>query len=152
MKGLGLAYDRRSQVKDAKPASSEAFWTRCPLTIPSECMSWSTRFSKPILRSRPSSGSRKFGDHLKEAAPAALEVLKDGLFDATVVLTLSEKYRRRFRAPNMLKRLVQEAHCREKGVRIFLNMSSDERLVGALCAETYEEQRRMERGQRVGGT
>jgi len=39
----------------------------------------------------------------------------------------------------MLERFIQEIRRREKVIRIFPNMSSAERLVGALCAETHEE-------------
>jgi len=81
-------------------------------------------------------------DHLREEiqekATGALEVLEDGLLDATAV-ALPEKYRRRLRTTNMLERFIQEIGRREKGIRIFPNMSSAERLVGVLCAETHEE-------------
>jgi len=76
---------------------------------------------------------------LKEQAPAALEVLKDGLFDATAVLALPEKYRRRLRTSNMIERLIQEVRRREKVIRIFPNKESAWRLVGALLAEKHEE-------------
>jgi hypothetical protein len=39
----------------------------------------------------------------------------------------------------MLERFIQEIRRREKVVRIFPNMDSARRLVGALCAETHEE-------------
>ena len=39
----------------------------------------------------------------------------------------------------MLERFIQEIRRREKVIRIFPNMNSAERLVGALCAETHEE-------------
>ena len=78
---------------------------------------------------------------LKEEAPAALQVLEDGLFDATSVLALPEKYRRRLRTSNMLERLIQEVRRREKVIRIFPNKTSAWRLVGALLAEKHEEGR-----------
>jgi len=76
---------------------------------------------------------------LKEEAPTALEVLENGLFDATAVLALPEKYRRRLRTSNMLERLIQEVRRREKVIRIFPNKNSAWRLVGALLAEKHEE-------------
>jgi transposase-like protein len=76
---------------------------------------------------------------LKEEAPAALQVLEDGLFDATSVLALPEKYRRRLRTSNMLERLIQEVRRREKVIRIFPSKASAWRLVGALLAEKHEE-------------
>lgn len=81
----------------------------------------------------------KSAETLKEEAPAALEVLEDGLFDATAVLALPGKYRRRLRTSNMLERLIQEVRRREKVIRIFPNKAADWRLVGALLAEKHEE-------------
>ena len=42
-------------------------------------------------------------EELKEKAPDALKVLQEGLFDATAVLALPEKYRKRLRTSNMLE-------------------------------------------------
>ncbi len=81
----------------------------------------------------------KHMDALKQEAPAALEVLEDGIFDATAVLALPGKYRRRLRTSNMLERLIQEVRRREKVIRIFPNKESAWRLVGALSAEKHEE-------------
>lgn len=76
---------------------------------------------------------------LDEKAPVALEVLEDGLFDATAVLALPDKYRERLRTTNMLERLIQEVRRREKVIRIFPNIGSAWRMVGALLAEKHEE-------------
>lgn len=78
-------------------------------------------------------------EELMEDAPSALEVLEDGFFEATAVLALPGKYRRRLRTTNMVERFIQEIRRREKVVRIFPNQESVYRLVGALCAETHEE-------------
>jgi transposase-like protein len=48
-----------------------------------------------------------------------VETLQDGLFDATAVLALPEKYHRWLRTINMLERLIQEMRRREKVIRIF---------------------------------
>ena len=76
---------------------------------------------------------------LEEEAESALEVLEEGIFDATAVLALPEKYRERLRTTNMLERLIQEIRRREKVIRIFPNKASAQRLVGALLAEKHEE-------------
>ena len=68
-----------------------------------------------------------------------METLEEGFYDATAVLALLEKYRKRLRTTSMLERFIQEIRRREKVIRIFSNMSSAERLVEALCAETHEE-------------
>jgi len=78
-------------------------------------------------------------DELEKKASAALEVLENGLVDATAVLALPDKYRRRLRTTNMLERFIEEIRRREKPIRIFPNIDSAYRLVGALCAETHEE-------------
>ncbi len=78
-------------------------------------------------------------ERLEEKAPSALRALEDGFYEATAVLALPEKYRKRLRTTNMLERFIQEIRRREKVIRIFPNMDSARRLVGALCAETHEE-------------
>ncbi len=78
-------------------------------------------------------------ERLEEKAPSALETLEDGLYETTAVLALPEKYRKRLRTTNMLERFIQEIRRREKVIRIFPNMNSAKRLVGALCAEKHEE-------------
>jgi transposase-like protein len=78
-------------------------------------------------------------DELREEAPDAVETFQDGLFDATAVLALPEKYHRWLRTTNMLERLIQEIRRREKVIRIFPSKDSAWRLVGALLAEKHEE-------------
>jgi transposase-like protein len=78
-------------------------------------------------------------DELREEASDAVETFQEGLYDATAVLALPEKYRRRLRTSNMLERLIQEVRRREKVIRIFPNKDSAWRLVGALLAEKHEE-------------
>jgi transposase-like protein len=81
----------------------------------------------------------EIASEVDENAPGALDVLEDGLFDATAVLALPGKYRRRLRTTNMVERFIEEVRRREKVIRIFPNRESAYRLVGALCAETHEE-------------
>lgn len=76
---------------------------------------------------------------LEKRAEAALAVLEEGFIDATAVLALPGKYRRRLRTTNMVERFIEEIRRREKVIRIFPNRESAYRLVGALCAETHEE-------------
>ncbi|WP_263842085.1 IS256 family transposase [Salinibacter sp.] len=75
---------------------------------------------------------------LEEAAPA-LATLKENLEEATAVLALPDKYRRRLRTTNMIERLIEEVRRREKVIRIFPNMDSAWRLIGAVLAEKHEE-------------
>ena len=76
---------------------------------------------------------------LEGQADKALEVLEAGWEDATAVLALPTKYRRRLRTTNMVERFIEEIRRREKVIRIFPNEESVWRLVGALCAERHEE-------------
>lgn len=76
---------------------------------------------------------------LREEAAPALATLKETLEDATAVLSLPVKYRRRLRTTNMIERLIEEVRRREKVIRIFPNMDSAWRLIGAVLAEKHEE-------------
>jgi len=76
---------------------------------------------------------------LREEAAPALATLKDNLEDATAVLSLPGKYRRRLRTTNMIERLIEEVRRREKVIRIFPNMDSTWRLIGAVLAEKHED-------------
>jgi transposase-like protein len=76
---------------------------------------------------------------LREEAAPALVTLKENLEDATSVLALPGKYRRRLRTTNMIERLIEEVRRREKVIRIFPNVGSAWRLIGALLAEKHEE-------------
>lgn len=76
---------------------------------------------------------------MRAEASEAIQVLQEGLLDATAVLALPEKYRKRLRTTNMVERLIQEVRRREKVIRIFPNKTSAWRLVDALLAEKHEE-------------
>jgi transposase-like protein len=53
-------------------------------------------------------------ERLEENAPSALRALEDGFHEATAVLALPEKYRKRLRTTNMLERFIQEIRSRER--------------------------------------
>ena len=76
---------------------------------------------------------------LEGKADRALETLEMGLEDATAVLNLPDKYRRRLRTTNMGERLIEEVRRRKKVIRIFPNAESAWRLIGAYLAERHEE-------------
>jgi len=78
-------------------------------------------------------------DRLSRKADAALTTFEYSLDDATAVLALLEKYRCRLRTTDMLERFIEEIQRRVKVVRIFPDLASAERLIGAPCAETHEE-------------
>lgn len=72
-------------------------------------------------------------------APRAMAVLEAGFDDATAVLELPERYRKRLRTTNGVERLNQEIRRRERVIRIFPNRESVIRLVGALLMELDEK-------------
>lgn len=76
---------------------------------------------------------------LEREAEKALQVLENGWEEATAILALPAKYRRRLRTTNMLERFIEEIRRREKVIRIFPNEKAAYRLVGALSAEQHEE-------------
>ena len=84
-------------------------------------------------------------DALGGEAETALRVLEDGFDDATAVLALPPKYRRRLRTTNVaekflsVERLIEEIRRRERVVRIFPTVEAAHRLIGARCAEQHEE-------------
>ena len=73
-----------------------------------------------------------------EKAPKAMSCLESGFDDATVVMSLPQPYRRRLRSTNILERLNQEVRRRERVIRIFPNVESAMRLLGALLMEQDE--------------
>ncbi len=52
-------------------------------------------------------------------APKAMAVLEAGFDDATAVLVLPERYRKRLRTTNGIERLNEEIRRRERVIRIF---------------------------------
>jgi transposase-like protein len=53
-------------------------------------------------------------ERLEANAPSALRAFEDGFHEATAVLALPEKYRKRLRTTNMLERFIQEIRSRER--------------------------------------
>lgn len=75
----------------------------------------------------------------EERASKAMRVLEAGFDDATAVLSLPERYRKRLRTTNSVERLNQEIRRRERVIRIFPNRKSVIRLLGALLMEQDEK-------------
>jgi len=68
-----------------------------------------------------------------------MAVLEAGFDDATAVLVLPERYRKRLRTTNGIERLNEEIRRREWVIRIFPNRESVVRLIGALLMEMDEK-------------
>jgi len=82
---------------------------------------------------------KKVIDGYECKAPKAMALLDEGFDDAVAVLNVPEQYRRRLRTTNGVERLNEEVRRRERVIRIFPNLESAERLVGALLMEKDEE-------------
>ena len=68
-----------------------------------------------------------------------MAALEAGFDDATAVLVLPERYRKRLRTTNGIERLNEEIRRRERVIRIFPNRESVVRLIGALLMEMDEK-------------
>jgi transposase-like protein len=75
----------------------------------------------------------------EEKAAKAMRILETGFDDATAVLSLPEKYRKRLRTTNSVERLNEEVRRRERVIRIFPNRESVIRLIGAMLMEQDEK-------------
>lgn len=75
----------------------------------------------------------------QDKAQKAMRILENGFDDATAVLSLPERYRRKLRTTNMVERLNEEIRRRERVIRIFPNEESAIRLIGAFLIERDED-------------
>ena len=94
-----------------------------------------------LQASRPEQAREAFEEARVEfegRAEKALSKLEAGFEDATAVLFLPAKYRRRLRTTNMLERFNEEIRRRERVIRIFPNVMAAWRLIGALSCEQHE--------------
>jgi len=78
-------------------------------------------------------------DSYEDQVPKAMETLENGFDDAVAVLALPERYRRKLRTTNMVERLNQEIRRRKRVIRIFPNVESTIRLLGAFLLERDED-------------
>jgi len=67
-----------------------------------------------------------------------MDILEQGFDDAVAVLNLPGRYRKRLRTTNGIERLNEEVRRRERVIRIFPNVESAKRLLGALLMEKDE--------------
>ena len=74
-----------------------------------------------------------------EKAPKAIQTLENGFDDIMAVLVLPERYRKRLRTTNDVKRLNEEIRRRDRVIRIYPNRDSVKRLIGALLMEMDEK-------------
>lgn len=77
-------------------------------------------------------------DAYQSIAPRATETLDEGFEDAMNVMCLPLKYRITLRTSNLLERENQELRRRESVIRIFPNVASATRLMGAVLLDHHE--------------
>lgn len=144
---LIVSDDHKGLVKAVRQNFQGVSWQRCQ-----------THFMRNILDTAPKSAAKELYPHLRaildapdidtarlllnqtleifeKRAPKAMQTLEEGFDDATAVLVLPEKYRRRLRTTNGVERLNEEIRRRERVIRIFPNRKSAIRLIGSLLME-----------------
>jgi putative transposase len=72
-------------------------------------------------------------------ASAAVTSIEEAFDDITAVMDLPKKYRKRLRTTNSAERMNEEIRRRERVIRIFPNMDSAIRLIGAMLMEQDEK-------------
>ena len=133
MRGVELVVsdDKGGMVKAVRRYFQGDTWHRCQ-----------THFKRNIMDATPKSAKEELYPHLRaildatdictarllliqtletfeQNAPKAMQKLEMAYDDATAVLMLPEKYRRRLRTTNAVERLIEEIWRRERVIRIF---------------------------------
>ena len=138
-------------VEAARKHFQGATWQRCQVHLMRNILgSCSVRYRKDVaekaklvFQAADMEDARRrrdeFIQEFEKKAPKAVACLEEAFDDAMAVMSLPEKYRKRFRTTNMQERLNEEIRRRERVIRIFPNDESAWRLIGALLAE-YNEQ------------
>jgi transposase-like protein len=128
----------------------QAVWQRCQTHFTRNILSTCPKAEQANLHKAlrrlfeaetPAAARQELADILTrfgKVAAQALECLEAGFDDATAVLFLPERYRKRLRTTNSQERLNEEIRRRERVIRIFPNAASAERLLGALLLELDE--------------
>lgn len=148
---LVVSDDHGGLVRSIRQQFQGVTWQRCQ-----------THFMRNVLDATPKSLKDKIYTHVRaileapnpetarmllqqtlaayeEKATKAMRILEAGFDDATAVLGLPEKYRKRLRTTNSVERLNEEVRRRERVIRIFPNRESVIRLIGALLMEHDEK-------------
>ena len=138
-------------VKAVRKCFQNTSWQRCQ-----------THFSRNVLDKTPKRLQPKLKELLKvmydspdiesarairnriikefeDRTPKAMAVLESGFDDVMAVMSLPLKYRKRLRTTNSIERLNEEIRRRERVIRIFPNVESVIRLIGALLIEQDEK-------------
>jgi len=148
---LAVSDNHKGLVKAVRKCFQNTSWQRCQ-----------THFSRNVLDKTPKKLQPKLKELLKvmydapdiesarticnriitefeDKASKAIDVLETGFDDVMAGMSLPLKYRRRLRTTNSIERLNEEIRRRERVIRIFPNVDSVIRLIGALLIEQDEK-------------
>ena len=126
-------------VKAVETQFQEVMWQRCQ-----------THFTRNILDACPKQLQSQLHSQLRviweapdvetarQMLQRVMDILEQGFDDAVAVLNLPKRYRKRLRTTNGIERLKEEVRRRERLIRIFPNVESAKRLLGALLIEKDE--------------
>lgn len=128
-----------------------ASWQRCQTHLMRNIMDVCPEAEKSLVRERirvifnavdeqsARNLANQFVDEFHQKVPKVTQKLEEALDDAIAVLALPPKYHRQLRTTNTVERLNSEIHRRERVFRVFPNMASAVRLIGAILMELDEE-------------
>ena len=148
---LIVSDDHRGLVRSIRQQFQGVVWQRCQTHFMRNVLDASPKALKEEIYSRvraileapdPETARMLLGQTLaayEAKAAKAMQVLERGFDDATAVLSLPERYRKRLRTTNSVERLNEEIRRRERVIRIFPNRESVVRLLGALLMEQDEK-------------
>jgi putative transposase len=158
LKGRGLSGvdlvtsdNHKGLVKAAQRHFQGVSWQRCQVhfmrNILDKCpKSLHDELHEQLKRLLDSADMETARRHLREIleeyaapAPRVAECLEEGFEDTMAVLALPLRYRRRLRSTNAVERLNEEVRRRERVIRIFPNIDSAFRLLGAVLMEQDEQ-------------
>jgi putative transposase len=147
---LVVSDNHKGLVKAVRQQFQEAVWQQCQTHLTRNVLaacpkSEQTPLHKQLRRlfeaETPQAARQilqEILDRFSKVAPKACDCLEAAFDDATAALCLPERYRKRLRTTNSQERLNEEIRRRERVIRIFPNVASAERLLGALLMEFDE--------------
>ncbi len=148
---LVVSDNHKGLVKAVRKCFQNASWQRCQTHFSRNVLDKTPKRLQPKLKEllkvmydSPDLASARATCHriiteFEGKAPKAMSVLESGFDDVMAVMSLPLKYRKRLRTTNSIERLNEEIRRRERVIRIFPNVESVIRLIGALLIEQDEK-------------
>jgi len=148
---LVVSDNHQGLIKAVRKCFQNATWQRCQTHFSRNVLDRTPKRLQPkmkellrVMYDAPDLASARAICHriiieFEDKAPKAMSVLESGFDDVMAVMSLPLKYRRRLRTTNSIERLNEEIRRRERVIRIFPNVKSVIRLIGALLIEQDEK-------------